>query len=275
MAIHLASKSGFTMVCSEPCARRREASAASGGRQLRELLQLKANYAKDKALESAGAIAAEELEDLDRLSRLVRICDEAQPKPRRRHLPIIMLFLATLMVGSLMLFTGQGHPKTVKQLAGACRAILNGEITTASGNETPIIYPIFVSDEPTLETAFMNGYFNDEFQKETEMDDSRVRPLTVMTIDELEQLLTHSSDGDIQLEELLQSRFNRKAVQASSVGQALYDMLVSKGVPVKQNQVLKLKYDEFGNIMHANFAKEEDVALGTAVDNPEAHKRQE
>jgi hypothetical protein len=84
----------------------REASAASGGRQLRELLQLKANYAKDKALESAGAIAAEELEDLDRLSRLVRICDEAQPKPRRRHLPIIMLFLATLMVGSLLLFTG-------------------------------------------------------------------------------------------------------------------------------------------------------------------------
>lgn len=159
----------------------------------------------------------------------------------------------------------KGHPKAAKQLAGACRAILNGEITTACGDEAPIIYPIFVSDEPTLETAFMNGYFNDEFQNEAEMDDPRVRPLTVMTIDELEQLLTHSSDGDIQWEELLQSRFNRKAVQASSVGQALHDMLISKGVAVKQNQALKLKYDEFGNILRANFAREEDTEPDTAA----------
>jgi hypothetical protein len=151
----------------------------------------------------------------------------------------------------------KGHPKAVKQLAGACRAILSGEITTASGSETPIVYPVFIGDEPTLETAFMNGYFNEEFQREAEMDHPRVRPLTVMTIDELEQLLTHSSDGDIQWEELLQSRFNRKAVQASSVGQALYDMLVARDVDVKQNQTLKLKYDEFGNILWANFAKEE------------------
>jgi hypothetical protein len=160
----------------------------------------------------------------------------------------------------------KGHPKVVKQLAGACRAISHREIATASGNEAPIIYPIFVSDEPTVETAFMNGYFNEEFQKEAEMDDPRVRPLTVMTIDELEQLLTHSSDGDIQWEELLQSRFHRNAVQASSVGQALYDMLVAKGVAVKQNQALKLKYDEFGNIMRANFAKEEDAEPNTAAE---------
>jgi hypothetical protein len=158
------------------------------------------------------------------------------------------------------------HPKAVKQLAGACRGILHGEITTASAKEAPIIYPVFVSDEPTVETAFMNGYFNEEFQKEAEMEDPRVRPLTVMTIDELEQLLTHSSDGDIQWEELLQSRFNRKAVQASSVGQALYDMLVAKSVAVKQNQALKLKYDEFGNILRANFAKEEDAEPNTAAE---------
>ena len=84
----------------------REASAASAGTQLRELLRVKANDAKNKALQSAGAIADEELEDLDRLSRLVRIYDEAQPKPRRRHLPIVMLFLATLLLVSLLLFTG-------------------------------------------------------------------------------------------------------------------------------------------------------------------------
>lgn len=159
----------------------------------------------------------------------------------------------------------KGNPKVVKQLASACRAILSGEVPTVSGKNTPTIYPVFVSDEPTLETAFMNGYFNDEFQQEASMDDPHIRPMTVMTIDELEQLLTHVSDGDIHWEELLQARFNRKAVLASSVGQTLYDMLVSKGIEVKQNQTLKLKYDEFGNILRANFAKDEQNTPESAV----------
>ncbi len=47
------------------------------------------------------------------------------------------------------------------------------------------------------------------------MDDTHIRPLTVMTIDELEQLLPHVSDGDIQWEELLQARFDRKTVLAN------------------------------------------------------------
>jgi hypothetical protein len=109
----------------------------------------------------------------------------------------------------------KGHPKVVKQLAGACRAILSGEVATVNDKSRPTIYPIFVSDEPTLETAFMNGYFNDGFQQEASMDDPRIRPMTVMTIDELEQLLTHVSDGDIHWEELLQARFNRKAVHGT------------------------------------------------------------
>jgi hypothetical protein len=159
----------------------------------------------------------------------------------------------------------KGNPKVVKQLAAACRATLSGEVPTVSGKNTPIIYPVFVSDEPTLETAFMNGYFNDEFQQEASMDDPHIRPMTVMTIDELEQLLTHVSDGDIHWEELLRARFNRKAVLASSVGQTLYDMLVSKGIEVKQNQTLKLKYDEFGNILRANFAKDGQNAPESAV----------
>jgi hypothetical protein len=138
-------------------------------------------------------------------------------------------------------------------------------VVTVNDKSRPTIYPIFVSDEPTLETAFMNGYFNDEFQQEPSMDDPRIRPITVMAIDELEQLLTHVSDGDIHWEELLQARFNRNSVLASSVGQTLYDMLISKGIAVKQNQTLKLKYDEFGNILRANFATEEQAAPENAA----------
>jgi hypothetical protein len=101
-------------------------------------------------------------------------------------------------------FTGcvlQGRPKAIKQLASACRARLKGEIPVANRNESPVIYPIFISDEPTIETTFMNALFYDEFQKEG-IDDPKVKPLTIMAIDELEQLLSHFNDGDFTWEEL-------------------------------------------------------------------------
>ena len=43
-------------------------------------------------------------------------------------------------------------------------------------------------------------------------------------------------------------------------------MLVDKDVAVKQTQALKLKYDEFGNIVRANFAKEESAEPDTAAE---------
>jgi hypothetical protein len=52
---------------------------------------------------------------------------------------------------------------------------------------------------------------------------------------------------------LLQSRFDRNTVLASSVGQVIYDMLAAKGLTSKQNRALKLKYDEFGEIMRVLF----------------------
>jgi hypothetical protein len=72
----------------------------------------------------------------------------------------------------------KGKPKAIKQLAAACRALLKGEVKTANGNAIPVIYPVFVSDEPIVEATFSNTYFNEEFQKEG-IDQLRVKPLTV------------------------------------------------------------------------------------------------
>jgi hypothetical protein len=148
----------------------------------------------------------------------------------------------------------KGNPKAIRQLASACRAILKGEVSMANQKESPVIYPIFVSDEPTIETTFMNAFFNEEFQKEG-INDPKVKPLTIMTIDELEQLLSYVNDGDFTWEELLQSRFDRNSVFSSSVGQAIYDILAAKGLNSKQNWALKRKYDEVGEIMRACFEK--------------------
>lgn len=148
----------------------------------------------------------------------------------------------------------RGKPKAIKQLSAACRAILAGEIKTAKTGEPPIVYPIFVSDEPAVEATFMNAFFNEEFQKEG-IADARVMPLTVMSIDELEQALCYVTNNDFSWSELLDSRFNEFGVYPNSVGQAIYALIVLKGLTAKQNPALKLKYDEFGDRMREVFQK--------------------
>jgi hypothetical protein len=148
-------------------------------------------------------------------------------------------------------------PKAIKQLSSACRAILAGTIKTAKTDGPPVLYPVFVSDEPVLEATFMNAFFNEEFQKEG-INDGKVRPLTVMTIDELEQALCYVTDNDFSWKELLDSRFNEFGVYPNSVGQAIYALMVMKGVAGKQNPALKRKYDEFADRMREIFQPSAD-----------------
>jgi hypothetical protein len=146
----------------------------------------------------------------------------------------------------------QGKPKAIKQLSSACHAILAGTIKTAKMDGPPAIYPIFISDESVLEATFMNAFFNEEFQKEG-INDGKVRPLTVMSIDELEDALCYVTDNDFSWKELLDSRFNEFGVYPNSVGQAIYALMVMKGVARKQNRALKRKYDEFADRMREVF----------------------
>jgi hypothetical protein len=73
------------------------------------------------------------------------------------------------------------------------------------------IYPIFVSDEPAVETFFFNTFMNEIFQEELSKN-SKVRPLTVMSITNLEELLPYVSENAFSWRELLQSRFVGKEV---------------------------------------------------------------
>jgi hypothetical protein len=148
----------------------------------------------------------------------------------------------------------RGKPKAIKQLSSACRAILAGEIKTAKTDKPPIVYPIFVADEPAVEATFMNAFFNEEFQKEG-ITDASVKPLTVMSIDELEETLSYVTNNDFSWDELLDSRFNEFGVSPNSVGQAIYALLVTKGLPTKRNSALKRKYDELGDRMREIFQK--------------------
>jgi hypothetical protein len=57
----------------------------------------------------------------------------------------------------------KGSPKAVRQLVASCKAVEDGRIHTAT---TPTrIYPIFVSDEPAVETFFFNTFMNEIFRR--------------------------------------------------------------------------------------------------------------
>jgi hypothetical protein len=120
-----------------------------------------------------------------------------------------------------------------------------------------VIYPVFVSDEPIVEATFSNAYFNEDFQKEG-IDELRVKPLTVMSTDEFEQVLPHVADNDFTWEEFLQIRFNEFGVYPFSVGQTIYDLLRSKGLASKQNPALKQKADEVSEIIRRAFRKPQE-----------------
>ena len=83
-------------------------TGSTGRDQLRNLLQSNAKDLQNEALRSGGAVPAEKLEALRRLSDLAGICDSAQPAPSRRRWPLIAAFAGTLLIVSILLFTGPG-----------------------------------------------------------------------------------------------------------------------------------------------------------------------
>jgi hypothetical protein len=76
--------------------------------QLHELLRENATQLQDEALRCNGAVPPGELESLERLARLVKVSDEARITRVRSHWPIVALFAASLLIVSVLLFTGPG-----------------------------------------------------------------------------------------------------------------------------------------------------------------------
>ena len=71
-----------------------------------------------------------------------------------------------------------------------------------------------------------------------------VKPITVMSVDELETLLPNIEAGKITWKEILEERFGRDRVKAFSVHQALYDLSQKKGVEIERNGYLLERFDE-------------------------------
>ena len=72
--------------------------------KLRELLHQQVEAAENAAARSQGQIPAAQVESLERLARLVSICDSEQPKTIRSRWPSVAILLGTLTVVSVLLY---------------------------------------------------------------------------------------------------------------------------------------------------------------------------
>lgn len=136
----------------------------------------------------------------------------------------------------------KGDPKALVQLAREAEAIFEGAVF----NPIPTtIFPVLITDEKSLESFGMNKYLNQQFQSLLPQDlVNKVRPLTVISIDELEEILPYISEAKLTWNQLLNERFIGEDVSIYSVRQALYDTRKKNSIPSIRNEHLLQRFEE-------------------------------
>jgi hypothetical protein len=73
--------------------------------QIRNLLLHRVRAMHDETIKTDGAVPADKLEALERLSRLVQLCESARPPAPRKRWPAVAVVVATLAIVSFLLFS--------------------------------------------------------------------------------------------------------------------------------------------------------------------------
>ena len=137
----------------------------------------------------------------------------------------------------------KGAPKALRQLARSATAAAKGRLF--NGPIPDHIYPVLVVDEKAMECMGMNCYLNQTFRGLLGSDvTEKVCPLTVISIDELEELLPYVEQAHVSWQEVLRSRFKGDDIAITSIHQALYNIGRDKSIPLTRNQFLLRRYEE-------------------------------
>ena len=117
------------------------------------------------------------------------------------------------------------------------------------------IFPILIADDSALESLGVNEYVNDLFQPLIAAHPQRyaIRPVTVMSVEELEEVLPCYENGFFTWPLLLEDRFNGNNVILESIHQIIYFHQKNDGVPLLRNQFLLGEFHNIWNTMIAPF----------------------
>jgi hypothetical protein len=134
----------------------------------------------------------------------------------------------------------RGAPKAVVQLARAAGSVVRGLVRTAIPPRR--IYPVLITDEPGCECLGFNAYLNERFQEEA-VDLAGVRPLTIMSINECEELLPYCAANSFSWAELCETRFNEGQVTVWSMHQAIHDLRHARHISVHRNDYILKRFE--------------------------------
>lgn len=158
----------------------------------------------------------------------------------------------------------RGERKAARQLAHAAQAVLDGTISTARTGKP--IYPVVVIYESGLQCPGANTVVNRYFQEHRALltRPDLIRPMTVMSVAELEDLLPQVGAGSTTWRDVLDARLIRDDdVMFISVHQALYDLMKKHGKVWLNNGFLRRVSDEMVERMRAYFPEPESSAPQT------------
>ncbi|MGK2860236.1 MAG: nuclease-related domain-containing protein [Thermoanaerobaculia bacterium] len=136
----------------------------------------------------------------------------------------------------------QGRAKGVRQLAASARALREKSVPGVS-TSFQRIYPILVAEDPVMQTYAMNAYMNELFEREFDRGGDAA-PLTVLLIDELEEILPHIAGGDISWKEVLDARLVGDKVVAAPMHTTFAELQAERRMDPRADSFLASHGDE-------------------------------
>ena len=137
-----------------------------------------------------------------------------------------------------------GERKGIAQLAAATLAIDEQRLKTAMRPKA--IYPVLVCYEAAVESFWLNKYADGAFRSIVG-ERKNIKPLTIMSIQELESLLPHMIRDGLTWPAILSRRFHEDTVWPISVHQAVYEWSKGEQFQPSRNEFLLKAYEDTFN----------------------------
>jgi predicted RecB family endonuclease len=135
-----------------------------------------------------------------------------------------------------------GKAKGVRQLAAATLALREQRVHKVT-TKFERIYPILVVEDPVMQTIGMNAYLNELFEAEVERGGD-IAPLTILLVDELEEILPHIEAGDFSWPDLLDERVIGNKVVAPPMHTTFLKLANARNLKVRADRFLESFGDE-------------------------------
>ncbi len=106
--------------------------------------------------------------------------------------------------------------------------------------------------EVIISRTVVNSYLDEQFPRDA-TEFPQIKPLTVMSINELEELLAYTAAGTLSWDEILEARFVDGHTGIWSVHQTIYDLRHAKNIEVQRNQPILKRYEAIFDEIHRIF----------------------